>query len=913
MNDLLDLDLSATSSAPQQPSAPLTRGPQAKYGATRSTFDYLSSMGSSTPTYSSSSRSNSPLTSSTGATIRAAPLQRQPSPAATSKPSTNISSSDAFSSLFESASSANGSSNGSGSQSMAARLTGPTAGSALSSASRTGALSPSNVGSRPSSAASSGITTGASNGQAANGVDAWNFDLLANKQSTSAALPPPKPQATVANLASRMSKGALDVDDDDDDPFDMGSSLLPSSSRTRAPPSINTTSAQNDDDFDLLGAFSRPVEKPAAREPQFDMTSSVTRSQRRQSPSPPPHVLGQIVEIGFSIPQARTALAATATVDGSWDVQAALEALMDQNQAESSTARRREEDEMGRRAAERLQAAEEQEQPRRPRKLYQDEENEFREDPVLRQRPEHNGRHPPRRQDGGDANGADVQARVQEQANELLAQASKFGLSMFKSGKAYWESSKASIQKALDEANNASGEAPQDRTSKGVDRQPNGRPKWWTDETATGKEEGNQALSRDAQRSAPDTSKRRQQSTSAPPTSFRDSDDEDAGFSAPTHAAETRSTPAPTQRPAAPPTSDLLGSGQSTQGEPSGYKSPWRRAKAADTLHPSAASSAVPSRSSTPRRSPSPAPITRTPVSVSPSQLACATSHKEQGNEMFKLGRFGDAVASYSSAISALPSGSLVLVPLYNNRAAARLKNGEERAAAEDCTEAVTIILGGSELERVDLGKALIKRAKGFEATEKWTKASEDYAALLRGGEPLLKAAGGIKIVNEGVARCRQMTGQGPAPAATPRLATRPTGSRTKPVAAAIASRPVVNELEKLRKRCVSNAAAEAEDDLRLQLKDNVDAKILAWKGGKESNLRALIASLDSVVWPELGWKTVGMNELLSEGQLKGQYVRAIAKLHPDKLNATNTTVEQRMIAGQVFGALNDAWNSIKT
>ena len=46
-----------------------------------------------------------------------------------------------------------------------------------------------------------------------------------------------------------------------------------------------------------------------------------------------------------------------------------------------------------------------------------------------------------------------------------------------------------------------------------------------------------------------------------------------------------------------------------------------------------------------------------------------------------------------------------------------------------------------------------------------------------------------------------------------------------------------------------------------------------------------MIASLDKVLWAELGWAAVGMHELISEGQLKVRYVRAIGKLHPDKVS----------------------------
>ena len=78
--------------------------------------------------------------------------------------------------------------------------------------------------------------------------------------------------------------------------------------------------------------------------------------------------------------------------------------------------------------------------------------------------------------------------------------------------------------------------------------------------------------------------------------------------------------------------------------------------------------------------------------------------------------------------------------------------------------------------------------------------------------------------------------------------------------------------------------SATAEDAQRLALKDGVDERLQSWKAGKETNLRALIASLDNVLWPELGWTKVGMHELLTDGQVKVRYVRAIAKVHPDKV-----------------------------
>lgn len=69
------------------------------------------------------------------------------------------------------------------------------------------------------------------------------------------------------------------------------------------------------------------------------------------------------------------------------------------------------------------------------------------------------------------------------------------------------------------------------------------------------------------------------------------------------------------------------------------------------------------------------------------------------------------------------------------------------------------------------------------------------------------------------------------------------------------------------------------------------------------------------VLWDEIltkgsggALKVNGLGELVTDAQVKKGYVRAIAKVHPDKLNTSNSTVEQRMLANSVFAALNEAW-----
>ncbi|KAJ1967642.1 auxilin-like clathrin-binding protein required for normal clathrin function [Dispira parvispora] len=102
------------------------------------------------------------------------------------------------------------------------------------------------------------------------------------------------------------------------------------------------------------------------------------------------------------------------------------------------------------------------------------------------------------------------------------------------------------------------------------------------------------------------------------------------------------------------------------------------------------------------------------------------------------------------------------------------------------------------------------------------------------------------------------------------------------------------------------------EDNQRHQLKDSVDFRLAQWQQGKEGNLRALLASVDTLLWPELAWKKVGLHELVSSAQVKRAYLRAISKVHPDKLKPQET-VERCMLANGIFSSLNDAWFTFKS
>ncbi|KAJ3130942.1 hypothetical protein HK100_007141 [Physocladia obscura] len=309
-------------------------------------------------------------------------------------------------------------------------------------------------------------------------------------------------------------------------------------------------------------------------------------------------------------------------------------------------------------------------------------------------------------------------------------------------------------------------------------------------------------------------------------------------------------------------------------------------------------------------------PASRKPASLrytaTPSQRAIAATHRERGNDLFKAGQYAAADEAYSVAILTLPVDDGDLIALRNNRAAARLKIGDYVGVITDC-DAVQAIDARDP-------KSLLRRAAAWEGRERWNEALRDYESLMR-------LDSSIKGVTEGLARSRkgvaEFSGDGTgvfagrasaggenlwisdglAPRTTP-LA----NQSNKPISAK-AQAAVEKAVDAVRTQI---NVQEREDEEKFQAKEAVEAKIENWKRGKDQNIRALLSSLDSVLWAELEWKTIGLSELITPQQVKIKYMKAVAKVHPDKLKQ-GTTTEQKLIAQEVFSVLNTAWDSFKS
>ncbi|KAL1890150.1 auxilin-like clathrin-binding protein required for normal clathrin function [Sporothrix stenoceras] len=335
----------------------------------------------------------------------------------------------------------------------------------------------------------------------------------------------------------------------------------------------------------------------------------------------------------------------------------------------------------------------------------------------------------------------------------------------------------------------------------------------------------------------------------------------------------------------------------------------------------------------TPRATPSPRPpkVARQVPAVNSFVLKASAKHRADGAAHFKRGDYAAAHASYAASLTDIPQSHPLLVVLYCNRALTALKTGEPRQAVADADSALVVIgPGKGEGESVSLedgtgetrdlrdlyGKAMTRKAEALEQMEKWGEAGQVWQQCVESG------VGGATAI-AGRQRCQTALKPKPKAAApVSRPASKPATPRPTAGSAlgslagsgsgtATPTSASGRDFEAVQRLRAANEAAAREDSEKLGLLDQVDARVASWRDGKKDNLRALLGSLEKVLWEGSGWKPVGLHELVMPNKVKIIYMRAIGKTHPDKLPQDAST-EIRMIAGTVFATLNESWDKFK-
>ncbi|KAK9451322.1 uncharacterized protein V1518DRAFT_424304 [Limtongia smithiae] len=323
-----------------------------------------------------------------------------------------------------------------------------------------------------------------------------------------------------------------------------------------------------------------------------------------------------------------------------------------------------------------------------------------------------------------------------------------------------------------------------------------------------------------------------------------------------------------------------------------------------------------------PEPKPKPNPSPRMQPTLSTMQLDEITLARTEGTDAFKRGDFTASSESYTQALDLTPANHLLRAILLANRAACLLKLGDIRNALRDAEEGLALIGAGRGVdEEIEPGKALNeiwgrllqRKAEALEQLEKFKEARDAWNELVEAGK-------GGKAAMDGRRRCDKVISPPSSVKTTPASSARntpaPTPSTRSSSSAASTPRPPPSTTplptgDALKRLQQSDSVAEAAEAEKFALHDVVEAKLIAWRGGKEDNLRALLASMDAVLWPESGWVKVSMAELVMPRKVKIVYMRAVAKTHPDKI-AQGASTEQKMIAEGVFVSLNRAWDEFK-
>ena len=742
----------------------------------------------------------------------------------------------------------------------------------------------------------------------------------------------------------------------DDDPFGLNVEINPSST-----PNDNNGMQTNEDD--VLGLLGRPA--PELRPPTIGKALSTSE--------PLDHALAELMDMGFTAEKSKHALAQT---ESGIDVQSAVGFLLQEAHQESHQKQRKPPDTSG---ADHVEFT----TSRKDTRQAKSSEVESNMPPWLRQQSRSSSQQR-RAKSRSPVNGDRDPAKI----------AAEIGNNLFKTANSIWRTGAKKLNEAVSEFNSDSDtsqpkwmreakvepetrEPRQKNRSQGSDQydKPSDSRKLSAAKTTNITDEALLLESGNA-RPAPRIPQRK------PPAVFDDRGRDSSRDTSPAIASKqlNHKPPVPKlmQRPSTRTTTARLNRAAVEEQISQAYISPARRKKAAPApTVPQAAepdllfeASPPPAKSfhnpipiqrpvtttrpeiEAPARNPIPArpqAPTRHNPPIAASSIQSSATQRRAGTSAFKRGDFASATTFFTSALSFLPRDHILTIPVLTNRALSNLKTGDPKSSIADAHAALkTIGPSRGESETIEIGpgegsremsafwgKAMMRQAEALEQLENWNEAASVWKLCVEAGV-------GAPTSTQGRTRCEKAAGRGPISVPT-RRAPPPQKIDPKPITRAsmlddLSSRPNIatseQTAEAVSRLRAANAEAEKVDEEKVALADVVDGRLTRWRKGKEGNLRALLASLETVLWEGSGWKKVGMHELIVPGRVKVVYMKGIGRVHPDKVRTSprsekggsqvvdygltwaqlpqSATTEQKMISANVFTALNEAWDAFK-
>jgi tetratricopeptide (TPR) repeat protein len=235
----------------------------------------------------------------------------------------------------------------------------------------------------------------------------------------------------------------------------------------------------------------------------------------------------------------------------------------------------------------------------------------------------------------------------------------------------------------------------------------------------------------------------------------------------------------------------------------------------------------------------------------------------QQGDAFVSEERYTPAQKAYSDAIQVTAPATNDLLILWNKRAVAFMKQRKYTEALKDCVAAIGLAHDNMKIKTINsplmkkisttieeqLIKALFCKAQILEITKKYKAAILVYEDILP-VNPSYK-----EKVAECISRCKKQ---------------------------------IPDPVKELRER---ERKLKEEEAQRLAKEQQINEKISSWIGGREWDFKALVCSLEMILWPEVYVKNSSLNSSSSPKDFKKLYFKVIAKVHPDKVKKTRKII----------------------
>ena len=299
-----------------------------------------------------------------------------------------------------------------------------------------------------------------------------------------------------------------------------------------------------------------------------------------------------------------------------------------------------------------------------------------------------------------------------------------------------------------------------------------------------------------------------------------------------------------------------------------------------------------------------------TTVHISEIELSGYNEYNLNAKEYFSKGDYSSAFNEYEKSLNTLPPTHPLRVVALSNMMISQLKIGDYSKCVANSKIALSMIpedktMWSSMIQNStpkktykDLWtKILMRQAEAYEHQENFQAALDSIQLLLHNGvhDPKIMSA---------KRRCQMVVNP-------EQFATKPKPTVSKPTPAVKkqeSTPPTIHKnTEEIKKAHIHEQQIEEQ---KQALYDVVYDKVELWKDNKGDDIRFLLSNL-SIVLTWCDWKPISTADLVIPKKVKITFLKAIAKLHPDKLS-NDISLENKMIAENVFSILSVAWEKFK-